>query len=457
MGSYLINGTSDVKNSPTAVHQKQWSGHIAITDPNRLLRQGIWLYFVLLIFEGALRKWFLPGLATPLLVIRDPLALWLVVTTWKSGQLPANPYLVGMMLIGILGTFTAILAGHGNLPVAVYGARILLLHFPLIFVIGRIFNREDVIKMGKVTLWISIPMAVLIALQFYSPQIAWVNRGVGGDMEGAGFSGALGFFRPPGTFSFTNGNTLFYSFVASFIFYFWLNPQNINRFILIVATAGLLAAIPLSISRGLFFSVCVSLIFAAIAVSQKPKYMGRMIMAISGASVALLILSQTSFFQTATEAFSVRFETASNHEGGLEGTLIDRFLGGMINALIHSSEKPFFGYGLGMGTNVGSMLLSGDRGFLIAEEEWARVIGELGPLMGLAVIFLRLSLCAKIALASYQKLTLGDLLPWMLLSFGLLIVPQGQWAQPTSLGFSTLIGGLMLASLRSPPMSNIKQ
>jgi hypothetical protein len=39
------------------------------------LRQLLWLYFWLLIFEGALRKWLLPGLSTPLLLVRDPVAL----------------------------------------------------------------------------------------------------------------------------------------------------------------------------------------------------------------------------------------------------------------------------------------------------------------------------------------------------------------------------------------------
>ena len=42
-----------------------------------------------------------------------------------------------------------------------------------------------------------------------------------------------------------------------------------------------------------------------------------------------------------------------------------------------------------MGTNVGSTLLTGDRAFLIAEQEWGRVIGELGLLMGFIVIVIR--------------------------------------------------------------------
>jgi hypothetical protein len=34
----------------------------------------------------------------------------------------------------------------------------------------------------------------------------------------------------------------------------------------------------------------------------------------------------------------------------------------------------------------------------------------------------------------------------MLLSFALLVFPQGQWAQPTTLGFSTLIVGMLIAA-----------
>lgn len=413
-----------------------------------LIKQGIWIYFLLLIFEGALRKWLLPGLATPLLIVRDPLALWLVLKLWHRGLLPSNFYLTATVIIGALGIFTATLLGHGSLPVALFGARILLLHFPLMFVIGRVFNQEDVIRLGKVTLWLAIPMTVLTALQFYSPQSAWVNRGVGGDIAGAGFSGVKDYFRPPGTFSFTNGLTSFYGFVAPFVFFFWFKRKSINRVLLIAATVALLMAIPLSISRGLFFQVAVTVVFVVLMVFHKPEYWGKLVLAGVAMVAALFVLAQTPIFLTATDAFSTRFEVANEGEGGLEGVLVDRYLGGMVGALVDNQEIPFFGYGLGMGTNVGSMLLTGDRTFLISEGEWGRLIGELGPLLGILIILLRLGFSAKVAYASYQKMTKGDLLPWMLLSYGLLIVPQGQWAQPTALGFSTLIGGLMVASLR---------
>jgi len=88
---------------------------------------------------------------------------------------------------------------------------------------------------------------------------------------------------------------------------------------------------------------------------------------------------------------------------------------------------------------------------MIAEGEWGRLIGEYGPLMGLMTIFFRLKLSAQIALASYQKMVEGNILPWVLLSIVLLNIPQGQWAQPSSLGFAVLAAGLTIASLKSNP------
>jgi hypothetical protein len=74
----------------------------------------------------------------------------------------------------------------------------------------------------------------------------------------------------------------------------------------------------------------------------------------------------------------------------------------------------------------------------------------MGPVLGLVLIGCRLALSGEVAVKSYQRLVKGDLLPWLLLSFGLISIAQGGWAQPTSLGFCTLIGGLMLAVLPKP-------
>lgn len=422
----------------------------SITDRKvSLIRKGIWLYFFLLIFEGALRKWVLPSLSVPLLIVRDPVAIWLLYEGLKLGVFKPNGYVVSMWIVSITAFIMALLVGHGSLPVAVYGLRITLLHFPLIFLIGKVFNREEAIYLGRWLLWISIGMTALLAVQFYSPQSAWVNRGVGGDLEGSGFSGAAGYFRVPGTFSFTTGLSSFYGLLAGYVFYFWLNrvQREVPRWLLVVSTVCLLMAIPLSISRGLLFQVIVSFLFLLVTGGFRPKFFSRMLTSVAIGGCLILVLANFDFFQTAISAFTERFTAASKAEGGLEGTLIDRFLGGMVKS-ITDSDVPFWGLGMGMGTNAGAQLLVGKKVFLIAEHEWGRLVGEMGIMFGVAAIAIRMFLVASLFYRSWRAKEKNNLLPWLLLSFAALIILQGQWAQPTALGFAVLSGGLVLASLK---------
>ncbi len=412
----------------------------------RKLKFAVWLYFLLTIFEGALRKWILPGLSNELLLIRDPIAIYIIILARSKGLYSFNPYSFWMVLVTSIAVITSVLFGHGNFWVGMYGARIFLIHFPLIFTIGRILDANDLIQIGKATLWIAIPSTILLIFQFYSPQSAWVNRGVGGDINGAGFSGANGYYRPPGFFSFTNGNSLYYGFLAAYVFYFWFHPYLINRFLLVASTICLLLAIPFSISRTLLFETVLSLAFMIIALWRKPSYLKRILGGVFVVLIAYFVLNKSGAIGTGVDAFSARFENANESEGGLHGVLMDRFVGGMITAIRGATELPFFGYGIGMGTNAGATILVGNRQFLVAEEEWARIIGELGLLLGFIIILVRVTLSISLLTRSIKELKKGNTLSWMLLSFGFINVWQGGWAQPTSLGFATLAGGIMLAA-----------
>lgn len=417
-----------------------------ISDPIWLIKKGIWVYFFLLIFEGALRKWVLPGLATPLLIIRDPVAFMVLITAYKYRLFPNVFYIKIVNLIALISVIAALAVGHGNLFVALYGARSMWLHFPLMFVMGKIFDRKDVESMGRAVLIMAIPMAVLIALQFYSPQSAWVNRGVGGSSEGAGFSGSGEFMRPPGTFSFTTGLVQFFCLVSVFVFYFFIRSERINKFLLYGSAGAMIIAIPMSISRSLLFNVIIELMMMVMAVSNKSKHISKIFTLFGVGLIAILILSQTAFFKTSTGAFTDRFETAQEAEGGIDNLFVDRFLGGMVKALEESSGQPLLGLGIGMGSNVGAQILVGNANvFLISEEEWGRLIGEMGPILGLLLILIRVQFAFSMAFRSFKYMRKENFLPWMLLGISFLIFLQGQWSQPTSIGFSTLMGGMMLA------------
>jgi hypothetical protein len=416
----------------------------------KYLKMGIWAYFLLLIFEGALRKWALPGLATPLLIVRDPIAIWLLFESIRYGVFKPSIYVYTLWILTGIAFITTMWFGHGDVTVALFGARIFALHFPLIFVIARIFDRKDVITLGKWLLWISLGMTLVVAMQFFSPQSAWINRGVAGDSAGSGFSGAAGFFRVPGTFSFTNGLSLFYGFVAAFVFYFWIDNKDkkIPQYLLMISTFSLLAAIPLSISRTTMFEVALSVVFLMVTVIRNPKFLGSIVAIFAVSFLLLVVLSNFSFFQTATMAFTERFTSANEQEGGLEGVFIDRFLGGMVGALSSDQSLPFWGQGLGMGTNAGAKLLTDSTDYLITEGEWGRLIGEMGLILGLSFILLRVGLLFQLLRRSIAELGKKNPLPWMLMSFSLLLIAQAQLGQPTSLGFTVLASGLVLAAFK---------
>ena len=414
------------------------------------LKNAILLYFYLLIFEGALRKWVLPSLAEPLLIVRDPVAMYIIYLAYHKLAWKPNFYVNAMWAITALGFVVAILVGHGNPVVALYGARITIIHFPLIFIIGQILSRNDVIKIGKIMLWLTIGMTLLVAIQFFSPQSSWVNRGLGGDLTGSGFAGAGGFYRVPGTFSFTNGLSNFYGFAVAFIAYFWFSGKEntFSKYLLIASTIAVAAAIPLTISRTVVFCIALSLTYLLIIAGRKPKLMIQIIGGIVGALCLFLILSNFSFFQVASGAFVERFTGANENEGGIEGVFLDRFLGGMISGLVNGGSA-FFGVGLGMGTNAGAKILTGSAGFLVSEGEWGRVMGEMGFFLGMLMIILRINLTFSLIKRSWGGIGKNNYLPWLLMSFGLFPVLQGQWAQPTSLGFSVLLGGLVVAGLKN--------
>jgi len=413
------------------------------------IKIGIWIYFVILIIEGGLRRWILPSLATPILVIRDILGIYLLFVAYGTDYFPKNRLVSIFFSIGLISIFTALFFGHGNLLVALFGARILIIQIPLLFLIGHVFTPEDVIAMGRVVLWISIPMAILITLQFYSPQSAWVNKGVGDNLEGAGFSGSNGFFRPPGTFSFTSGTVSFFSLVGCYVMYFWLQPKFISKSLLIASSFALLISIPTSISRSLFFQFTITLIFFIWSNSSKSGFIKNISKMIIGFAFAAILILNFKGLEDPINAFSTRFTAANEGEGGLKGVLIDRFLGGLVGAFSSLEDKyVVFGQGIGMGSNVGSQLLSGKLTFLIAEGEWGRIIGESGMIIGFLIVFLRIYMSFKIIFISFNRLKDGNELPWMLMSFGFLLLLQGLWSQPTSLGFYVLIGGLILASLK---------
>ena len=96
------------------------TAQITVFNERELQRQSIvrliFLLFLLLIFEGALRKWVLPGLSNPLLFIRDPFLLAIYIKALQQRRIATNSLLQFGLLISICLTALALLqaAVQGN-------------------------------------------------------------------------------------------------------------------------------------------------------------------------------------------------------------------------------------------------------------------------------------------------------------------------------------------------------
>ena len=134
----------------------------------RNIRRLIWLYFWLLIFEGALRKWVVPQLSNPLLVVRDPVLLLAFFLAFRAGIFPANRWVYTLGVIGLLSlalSFVQLWPYFEPFRIALvsaFGFRANFLHLPLIFLMARVLRMEDVKRFGWWTLVLMVPMALLM-------------------------------------------------------------------------------------------------------------------------------------------------------------------------------------------------------------------------------------------------------------------------------------------------------
>jgi hypothetical protein len=420
---------------------------------NRGIKRGIWLYLLLLVFEGALRKWVAPGASDALLLVRDPVVAGIYLLALINGTVPRNGFLALTFALAVASFVFAFLAGQGNIYVTLFGVRTNYFHLPLIWIMAETLDRRDVRRMGFAVLLIAIPMTLLMIAQFRAPADAWVNRGAGGG-EGGQIHGAMGRIRPPGFFSFITGPMAFFPLATAFFLSFLTDKWRALSFWLIVTSGLFIAlALPVSISRGVaIICGCVGAVFVA-GMIIKGAFNASFFRVAFGALILVVGLSFLPVFEEARMVFMDRWNTAAAEvEGDAWGSLTERVTTGFTSPFQMMMDQPFFGRGIGMGSNVAAKLLTGGMGFLLSENEWERAMQELGPLLGLGFVGLRVALWVHLLLVSWRALRReSDLLPLLLTAAGFSPIMLQQWSQATQLGFAVFIAGITLAAVNHPP------
>jgi hypothetical protein len=402
---------------------------------DRWMRRLTFAYFLLLILEGALRKWILPSLSGPLLIVRDPVLMVIYAMAFHRGLVRWDRWTWMVLTLAAACTMASLAAGC-SLKITLFGLRTDFWQIPLVFLMPSILTGEDVRRIGRWMLAMIPAMALLALLQFRAGPLSWLNATTGGAMsdQSQQLFAAAGRVRPSGTFSFLALGSAFV--LGAFL-------EQGSRWRVWLATGGLVLALGISGSRSAIIYVGIVGAAAGLMCIEDRALLRRIAMPLIAAAVAFAALHGLSDFRAGLDVNKDRFDNA----GGLKEGIVDRWLGDFASAWNAEKTAGWVGAGLGLGTSVGAGFATGTRQFLLAEGEWARIVLESGPVLGVAFIALRLAIVMHLARRAFLALReRGDALPGLLLAAGLMDFATGQWGQATTSGFAIFTAGLCLAA-----------
>ena len=295
-------------------------------QPRRSIPAWMWmvgLFVVLIIWQGAFRKWWLPSLATPLYVAKDVVLLAAVVLYGMRHQFRLGPSLRntalpllwgGLAFIVILQVFNF---NFPSLPGSAIGVKAYLMYTSLLILVPPIMDRIHrperfityVVVLGIV------PVLILGYYQYGQPVDAWINQYVA---EEANVVGVLSRPRVTSTFSYIGGMGAFLSFVlflAMGIFLAGLrHSHRWYQWMGGVLLAFALVVAPMNGSRSVVLGILVPLPFVLYALLRGRR----------GLSVAILVgivalggnylASESEWALQGWEVIEHRMETAGDQD-----------------------------------------------------------------------------------------------------------------------------------------------
>ncbi len=414
----------------------------------------------LLIFEGALRKWFLPGLQKVIFFIRDPFVIYVYYLVVKHHMVPklTPTFAIGLILGTVfisLGLIQSVVLGI-NPAVSAIGWRGYFWYLPLAFIIGEHFKGKDLARLCRQTLIVTIPIALLTYMQFRSGPYSFLNKTMDEDSTPFLIGGDI--VRTSGTFTFSIGQVLFIGSIVAMLLTLWLLPKvsrPIGRPLLWASTGAVLVNIYTSGSRSAFFESGITLLaamFSGILITNRNQQLR--CLALPGLIAIVGAVFYITVFNNAFVVMSERMAAANASEGSTLARAVGIFTG-VFETLPRST---LMGIGMGLGSNAGMFLAAGARHLKLSENELPRIIEESG-VTGILYVGYRMWLFFWLlggAIIATRRA--NNPLPLLLFSFSGILILVGQMTlQGTVNGYGWLFAGFSIAANRlkdSGPQTN---
>ncbi len=363
----------------------------------KLWKQLVGLFFLLVLLDGALRKWVMPGFSRPLFILKD-IVLW---GGYLSYALKRDPFrlpqplqstwfptlLAGYVFVVLLQAFNL---RQPSLLVSALGLKAHLAFVPLAVLlpalIAQVSERQMTRFLWGYAVFLHLPILALCIYQFFQPPGAWINQYVRSSV----IASVGGHPRVTGTFSYISGATTFLRFSASLSTGVLLAGIRWRRRPLTILGVILLATsvtvLPMPGSRGPVFIFAGSVAVLLLIVRLRGTHLLRLVGVLALGSV-LLVLPGKSVFSEGWEVVTERTEGAGDRlEGRAEG---------LVFAPVEGIEGAgLFGYGVGTNHQAASNLMpqANWSGWLGVDNGVLRIVSEVGILGWLVLMALKISL-----------------------------------------------------------------
>jgi hypothetical protein len=369
----------------------------AVWSMNRW-RLGVQVAMVLLVFEGAIRKWVLPGSQDLVYFAKDVVLLGCYAGFFgrdlrlsRLARVP--PWLVGLLIAGaVYGGLALANPRVPNILTGLFGFKSYFLYFPLIFIVPATFNSEaELTRFLYRYALLAIPVGLLAVVQFRSPASSLINTYAWnpGDTSQIVTFGISEQVRVTGTFSFISGFAVYVLVIALTIMALlaaqrWRIRGNVLLFLALTLTlTGMLMTGSRAPVLQLTLLLPVYLWFTVVKARGGAATLGRILVVVA---LGAALFAQA--FSPAAEAFLARAS------GGEDAP--SRIMGPLVEPYYAFDSGGFLGDGIGTTHQAAPKLaVSGVPGVwgppaateAMFEGESGRVMLELG-LLGFLLIYL---------------------------------------------------------------------
>jgi hypothetical protein len=376
--------------------------------------------WVVILIQGAIRKWMFPNYGIFYLVQDVPIAFAYFYAlrkgiVWVGGVMYFSVFL---SLILFIQSFLQVIFIRYNILTVMVALHHYIFYIPMLFLIPACMTRKNVRKFLRFNLCVIIPMSLLAFAQALSPRGAWINRTAAGDEIGQAFSVNGVIARSSGTFNFTLPFSVWCGVATALVIGEWLLPPERRSFrstaFLIANSIAITVATTTSGSRTAVFLAAGAFVggFISVLLTRNVINMVRFSAVIVAVPVFLLIA-----YVVAPEnimALGQRFT-----DEGVQEEMTSR-LEQMTVGFILEPSFSLLGHGMGAGIPAAestTRYLSNDAFWSFQEpyiSEWdnIRSVQGLGSVVGVFVVFARYGASIIVLIAAYKALKLPGAESW---------------------------------------------